>query len=307
MSGLPSRSMSTKRTPSALPSDVAEPGLAGDVGERAVAIVAIQHADGAVVHDGRTVVPHARRRVAAEEILVARVVGVLPDEEVEVAVAVVVAPGGARPPGRVPDAGLRRVVREGAVAVVVVQDVAPVAGHEQVHESIVVVVRRDGAHAVARVAEAGLLGDVRERAVAIVAEETAARPLGLRRRQRARLHDVEVHPAVVVVVEPGQPRADHLGQAVLGRRTPIVHETEPGRIGDVRERDGAVGGRGVRRARRQGEEEGRRGDHGFDGSARERSVARSSAMRASSGASSWARSSARTASASRPRRSRAAA
>ncbi len=77
----------------ALADGLAEARLARDVGERSVAVVAIQRAQRAVIHDRRAVVALARLTIAAEERLVLPVVRVLRHEEVEIAVAVDVRPG----------------------------------------------------------------------------------------------------------------------------------------------------------------------------------------------------------------------
>ena len=99
-------------------------------------------------------------------------------EEVEAAVAVVVAeigahPGAGPPVGRDADAGRQRHLPEHAVAFVVEQEVRRrVVGHEDVRPPVIVVVADDDAEAVAAMtADARLLADVGEGAVAVVAIE----------------------------------------------------------------------------------------------------------------------------------------
>ena len=129
-------------------------------------------------------------------------------EEVEVAVAVDVAPGDPHAGAAVDDAGRGRPLAEGAVALVVVEGVLPeLVGDVEVGPAVVVVVGPGGGHAPARVADACVPGDVGEGAVAVVAVERAGDAVGGRvvgpRRGRllvAHAHDVEVEEAVAVVV-----------------------------------------------------------------------------------------------------------
>ena len=83
----------------------------------------------------------------------------------------------------------------------------PGAGDEEVEPAVVVVVPEPAGEAVVRLGDAEPLGDVGERAVAVVVVE----PIGL-----AQVRDVQVGPAVVVVVAPG----DALAEAVVARPRP---------------------------------------------------------------------------------------
>ena len=85
-------------------------------------------------------------------------VDVVGDEEIELAVAIVVNEGAAGAPARflAGDARLFADVGEGAVAVVVVENVLAVVGDEQVVEAVVVVVADADALSPAAVANARL-------------------------------------------------------------------------------------------------------------------------------------------------------
>ena len=109
------------------------------------------------------------------------------DEQVEVAVTVVVqeAAAGSPPLRRAGDTRLLRDVRERPVAVVVVEDVLSPVGDEQVVVAVVVVVADAAALPPAGVGEARLLGDVGERAVAVVVEQVAPRRGGRARPGRS--------------------------------------------------------------------------------------------------------------------------
>ncbi len=175
-----------------------------DVRERPVAVVAIEEVSDRGVEARMTVVAPPRDGVAAEVVLLDGVVEVPRDEEIQEPVPVEVRERGGGGPAGAGDARLRRHVGEGPVAVVAVEDVASEVRDEEVREAVVVVVGRHGPHPVGRVLQAGLRGHVGEGPVAVVAVEAVLRARAAVGRERAGLHDVEVHPAVVVVVEPRQ-------------------------------------------------------------------------------------------------------
>ena len=102
-------------------------------------------------------------------------VDVVRDEEVGVAVGVVVAKDDAGGPAFVfVEAGCFGDVGEGAVAVVAIEHDAAEATDDEVGEAIVVEVADGRAHGPAGIADAGLVGDVGEGAVVIVVVERAA-------------------------------------------------------------------------------------------------------------------------------------
>ena len=140
-------------------------------------------------------------------------VGVAPDEEVEPAVAVHVRDRGAGVPAERDDASLPRAFGERAIAVVPEQHVARSGGDVEVGLAVAVQVAGDAALAAHLHPCAGSSRDVREPAV-VVAEERAAgqAPVivpGGQIRVRVRVDGEQVEPAVVVVVEPAEPRAHH--------------------------------------------------------------------------------------------------
>ena len=128
---------------------------------------------------------------------------VVVDEEIQLAVAIVVDPGAA---GSVTRAGMGKPrllghVRERAVAVVVKQDVLAPAGDEEIVEAVVIVIADRDPGGPDAAAEARARGHVAERAVAIVAIQADRRVI--RRSPNAppagESHDIE--PPVIVVVE----------------------------------------------------------------------------------------------------------
>ena len=204
--------------------------------EPAVIIVVPQlgvHALVSVPADGRVAdVGESAVAVVAEAFVRAEIVG---EEQILFAVVVVVAVGHVERPTGVTHARLLGDVRKGAVAIVAIEDfgtaiasglkvlvhdacvfeVEQINGLEivadvKVKETIVVVVKPDGATAVAHVPDAGLGRDVGERAVAVVVVKAV----------RAPADDIEVGPAVVVVITPhrvnGTPVPVNIGEAGLG-------------------------------------------------------------------------------------------
>ena len=98
---------------------------------------------------------------------------VVGDEQIEVAVAIVIEEAAARAPA-VLDAGHARLlgdVRECAVAVVAVEHVSPEVGDEEIVEPIVVVVADATRLTPSGAGQAGFAGHVREGAIAIVVEQ----------------------------------------------------------------------------------------------------------------------------------------
>ena len=170
------------------------------------------------------------------------------DEQIELAVVVVVEEPRARAPPASRDTPARLGhVGERAVAVVVIQRVAAVIRHVEIFEAVVVVVAHRDAHAVLVLRHAGesrLLRDIDERAVrSLVVQPVPECRVGLV-RQLARGHRVvepgavrqeDVQPAVVVVVQQRHAAAHRLDQVLVRRRGVLVREGDPGCLRGVDE------------------------------------------------------------------------
>ncbi len=191
--------------------------LAADLGERAVAAVAVQARLLSAVRE-----PQVVRRDVPGRRHVSR------DEQVEPAVVVVVEEPRRKRLARLAHAGALGDVGEPhdprrVLAVVVEQPVRAVerqVGDVQVRATVVVVVAPHGALDEADDGDPGLAGDVRERAVPVVVPQLArVRRLADRRF----VSHEQVDPPVVVVVGPG---------AGLRR----MERQEPGLLGDIVER-----------------------------------------------------------------------
>jgi hypothetical protein len=109
--------------------------------------------------------------------------------------------------------------------------------------AVAVVVGRGGAHAEAAAGHAGPPGHVGEGAVPVVAVEGVAERA--RRREevrRAAVDEVDVEPAVAVVVEDGDAGPDRLRQETLRRVRVVVHPSDAARLRrHLGERDARAG------------------------------------------------------------------
>ena len=170
------------------------------------------------------------------------VVDVAGDEEVELAVAAVVSPGGSGGPVAKLDSGLLGNVGEGSVMVVVVEAVFAEVGDVDVGVAVVVVVGDGGSEAPAVVGDSGFGGDVGEGSVVVVVEEGGVGGGGLAGHGfvGAAVDEVDVEPAVVVVVEEGYTGAYGVENVVLlwGSHA-VVEGGQAGLCGDVFEGNGA--------------------------------------------------------------------
>ncbi len=192
---------------------------------------------------------------AAERVVVEVPDQITADEEVQIAVAIVVEEAGAGGPAAAGDAGLFSDVGEGAVAVVAEQRVAAEIGDVEVWIAVVVIVAGGHAHAVVAVLHAGLFGDISEGAVAVVAVEAVPEPgIGLVGRgagghgilQAGPIDEIDVEPAVAVEVEQ-RDAADHgFDQVLLRGRVAIAKESDAGGSSDVAKHGQAIACRGPR-------------------------------------------------------------
>src|SRR5580704_2414120 len=147
------------------------------------------------------------------------------------AVAVVVHEGAAVAPGLAgaTDACLFAYVRESAVAVVVIEDVFSVVRDVEIFIAVIVVIADANALAPSGVSQACFLSDVSESSVMIIMIEMACVSFSGRRRVKAgAIDDENVGPAVVVVVENGDPGSRGFNDVFF-----CVHAAENHRIGET--------------------------------------------------------------------------
>src|SRR6266566_4449369 len=188
--------------------------------ERSVTIVVKKPTAHSRVDGGYAVGSLARLEVLT--VLVLRFAGVAKTayKEVEPAVIIVIKPDRTRSPTVRRHTGPLCDIREGAIAVVVVQNAALILGHIQIGPAITVVIANSYAHSIPTSGDAGLLGHVRESSVAIVlVQGVAQRRLRIVEVTLAAVHQVDVHPAIVVVVQERTARSGGFRQVVICRAT----------------------------------------------------------------------------------------
>src|SRR6267154_46294 len=93
-------------------------------------------------------------------------------------------------------------IREGAIAVVAIQNILPKTGAENIVNAIVVIVADANAARPANRMQSRFFRNIGESAISVVLIETIARALGCVVHARARQNE-NVHPTVVVVVNEG--------------------------------------------------------------------------------------------------------
>ena len=198
------------------------PGLAGglsdvglfrNLGEGAVAVVVEQPARHGFVNPWDAVIALAGLAVAAEFVFGLVEIHEAADEQVKPTVVVVVEPDGARGPAGRGDTRFFSCVGKSSVAVIVVEDALTVLGQVNIREPVAVVVPDRHALAVAAACYPGRLRDIGERPVAVIpVKRVAERRLGVVEIAFSAVHEVDVEPAVVVVVEEGASGAGGLRQ-----------------------------------------------------------------------------------------------
>src|ERR1035437_3244868 len=148
------------------------------------------------------------------------VVHIAGNEQIQTAIAVVIAPGGARRPVAQPPPRLLGYVGKRPVMVVPVEAVLAVVGDIDVRPAIIVEIADDGAKAPAIVPDSSFRSDIRERAIVIVVEQSGVRrSLFPRHRiERRTVDEVDREPAVVVIIEQRYARTDCIQDEVLLRR-----------------------------------------------------------------------------------------
>ncbi len=168
---------------------------------------------------------------------------VVADIQIEVAVTVEVGEGGrGRPVAPAVQSGVSSRVLERAVAPIVQQEIRPEPRDEQIGPAVVVVIGAGHAEAIsaANPRDPGALARILERPVSAVAEQAVAQ-LGPGRLgpgwEGSTLDEIDIEPAVAVIVEDGDAATDRLGDLVLRRLVVVVGEAEPGGVGIVAEGD----------------------------------------------------------------------
>ena len=197
-------------------------GCLAHVGKCAVSVVVEEPARLGVEGRGNAVVAHPGGILAAAVQQVE--LGELADKQVQLAIVVIVEPDCARAPSGRAHARLLGHVREGAVAVVAVEDIAPHLRHINVRIAVPVVIPHGDAHPIASSGAPRLFRHIGESSVAIVAVKRIPQRLGRIVEVRfAAVDEIDVHPAVIVVIQEGASRPAALRQVLLRGSARVVY------------------------------------------------------------------------------------
>ena len=171
---------------------------------------------------------------------------VVRDEQVELAVVVIVKPQRAAGESRIGHAGFRGDIGKLAVAQIAEKMIRSDRGDVDVHVAIVVVVADGAALAIDFKREPGLPGDIRESPILIVVIERRDRISRFVAGPVHRVDQQNVLPAVVVVVEKAGAAAHGFRQVLFSKRAVVVFEADARLGGHIGEFDRSRRPRGSR-------------------------------------------------------------
>src|SRR3977135_3862509 len=170
--------------------------------ERAITVVVVEKTRSPAKNSRNAVIMVSELVVAAGEFLLRAIINKTADEEVKTAIIVEVEPYPAGGPAGRSKAGFLGHVCERAVAIVLVENAATIGCDEDIRPPVVVVVTDGNAHSESSACHARSFGHIGERAVAIVLVKCIADRLsGGPEIAQPAVHQVDIHPAVIVVVE----------------------------------------------------------------------------------------------------------
>src|SRR5262249_5837237 len=140
--------------------------------------------------------------VPARPVLGRRPAAVAADEQVEIAIPVIVEPGGARAPRGTRSSRRACYLGEGAIAVVMKQMAAAVGGEIQVRMAVVIIVSHRSPHPIAVDRQPDLACGVFEAAVRpLVIEGRVERAPAFEAREAGGVDQEQIEAAVAVIVE----------------------------------------------------------------------------------------------------------
>src|SRR6202162_859549 len=154
----------------------------------------------------------------------------LADEQIQLAVIVIVKPDRAGGPSRRAHSSFFGDVSKSAVTVIVVKNVPAVLGDVNTLETVAVIVPNRHALAVSATANSCLGGHVGECPVSIIAiQSIAKRRIGIEEIAFAAVDQINVHPAIIVAVEEGAAGPGGLRQIMLSRFSRSVNPGDAAR------------------------------------------------------------------------------
>ena len=192
-----------------------------DIGKRAISAIAIKNVRSAgkalrTARNGNIVVVavNCLSRLGRARRIKIHVIG---DKQIEVPVAIIVQKTAACAPRlfRAGDTSFFGDIREGPVAIIVVEDVVPPIADKQIVEAIVIIVTDATSLSPTRMGQTSLLSDIRKGPVTVVVKEvTRGLTIALTQLEARTVYQKNVDPAIIVVIEEGY-AATHLFQQKL--------------------------------------------------------------------------------------------
>ena len=199
-----------------------------DFREGPVAIVVKEPARRGIVNTRNAVIAVARLGVAAELVFGFVKVDEAAHKKVESAIIIIVKPDGAGSPTRGSDTSLLGDIGKRTVAIVAIENATAILCQVKVGEAVAVIIPNCHTHPVSARCDARLPRNVCECAVPVVViESVAKRRLRVIEVATTAVDQVDVHPAVVVVIEEGTAGSSSFRQKHLRRAPVTVHPSDP--------------------------------------------------------------------------------
>src|SRR5882762_2239589 len=129
------------------------------------------------------------------------------NEQIQVAIVVVVSPGGSRGPSSQGDSSLFCHVRESSIMIIVIQAVLTVIRHVDIRPTVIVIIADSDSESPALVGYARLIRHIGECAVMIVMEEHGSRRrlFSFQCPDGGTAQEIDVQPPVIIVIQQGNP------------------------------------------------------------------------------------------------------
>src|SRR5215471_2423976 len=150
-------------------------------------------------------------------------------KQIEIAVIVVVEPDRAGCPARGGEARFLSYISESAIAVIPIQDTPAVGRYKDVWIAIVVIVTHGHPHSESAASHARLFRDVSKGAVPVVlAQRVPDRFRGFIEVASPAIHQVDIHPPVIIIIQKGAAGTHSFGQVSFRRKCVVVYPGDPG-------------------------------------------------------------------------------
>ena len=166
--------------------------------------------------------------------------GIAGDKQIQQAIMIVITPGRTRRPSAERDASFLCDVRKGPIMIVVIKPVLAKIGDVDIWPTVIVVVAYRNTEAPAFICHSSTGSDIGESAVVIVVKEHGAGYWSLppfRLSGRA-VQEIDVQPAIVVVVNQGDARAGSFDNGCFLRSSrAVVKNVQASLLCDIRKHD----------------------------------------------------------------------